>query len=52
MLVPVGDVQAMSDAMKRLAGNPQLGVRLGMEAQKLKEQLSVAKIADLFLEAL
>lgn len=52
LLVPVGDVQAMSDAMKRLAGNPQLGVRLGMEAQKLKEQLSVAKIADLFLEAL
>lgn len=52
LLVPVGDVQAMSDAMKRLAADPQLRVRLGMEAQKLKEQLSIGKIADLFLEAM
>lgn len=52
LLVPVGDAQAMSDAMKRLAEDPQLGRKLGMEAQKLKEQLSAAKIADLFLKAL
>lgn len=49
LLVPVGDVTALSDAMLRLAGDPQLGLRFGQEGRKLKEQLSVTKIADRFL---
>lgn len=51
ILVPVGNEEALAHAMERLAGNPQLGISLGMEAQKLKEQLSVARIADFFLKA-
>ena len=50
LLVPVGDEAALADAMKRLAEAPGLGKRLGVEAQKLKEQLGVSKIADRFLE--
>lgn len=51
LLVPVGDETALADAMKCLAEDKQLGSRLGREAQKLKEELSVGKIADRFLEA-
>lgn len=49
LLVPVKDVTALSDAMKRLAGDPQLGRRFGQEGQKLREQLCVSRIADRFL---
>lgn len=49
LLVPVGDVSALAAAMDRLAGNRDLGRRLGAEAAKLKEELAVSKIADRFL---
>lgn len=52
LLVPVKDVTALANAMRRLAGDPQLGARLGREAQKLKERLSVTRIADSFLQLL
>lgn len=48
-LVPVGDVGALAAAMGRLAADPALGKRLGREAAKLKEELTVSKIADRFL---
>lgn len=51
LLIPTGDADALADAMKRLAQEPELGVRLGREAAKLKEQLSVSKIAECFLHS-
>lgn len=51
LLVPVGDAAALTAAMKRLAADSQLGRQFGLEGRKLKEQLSVARIADRFLEA-
>lgn len=50
LLVPAGDMTALSDAMMRLAHDPQLGQRFGREGQELKEQLSVSKIADSFYQ--
>ncbi len=49
LLVPTGDDKALAAAIKRLAEDKDLGIRLGEEAAKLKEQLSVAKIAERFL---
>jgi len=49
LLVPVGDVSAMTLAMGRLAADPALGRRLGREAAKVKEELDVSRIADRFL---
>mgnify|MGYP001100448933 CR=1 FL=1 len=49
LLVPVGDAEALTAAMDKLAENPELGRRLGIEAAKLKENLAVPKIADRFL---
>lgn len=50
LLVPTGDEDALAECMKSLAGDAGLGQRLGAEAARLKEQLSVPKIADLFLQ--
>lgn len=52
LLVPAGEEEALVAAMKRLAQEPDLGVRLGREAAKLKEQLSASQIADRFLRSL
>lgn len=48
LLVPVGDREALAEAMKRLAKDPMLGQCFGVEGRKLREQLSVSKIADSF----
>lgn len=50
LLVPTGDERALADAMMCLAKDPGMGQRFGQEGQKLKEQLSVSKIADRFLK--
>lgn len=49
LLVPTGDASAMAEAMDRIAGNPAFADQLGAEAQKLREELAVEKIADRFL---
>ena len=49
LLVPTGNMTELSDAMLRLAGDPQLGAGFGREGQKLKETLGVSQIADRFL---
>lgn len=49
-LTPVGDVQSLARAMGRLADEAALAEQFGREAMKLKEELTVAKIADRFLE--
>ncbi|MCM1266494.1 MAG: glycosyltransferase [Bacteroidales bacterium] len=48
-LVPVGDVEALAQAMGRLADDPALGEKLGGEAAKLRGELTTAKIAERFL---
>lgn len=48
-LVPVGDADALSHAMGRLAEEPGLAERFSREAVKLKEELAVSRIADSFL---
>lgn len=46
ILTPVGDVQALYRAMKEIAENPDLAKRLSQEAVKIREELSVERIAD------
>ncbi len=51
LLVPVGDTEAMTEAMCRLAGDDELRRRMSQNAAKVREQYSVAKIADQMLKA-
>ncbi|MDD6170414.1 MAG: glycosyltransferase family 4 protein [Lachnospiraceae bacterium] len=46
ILVPVGDVDAMSEAMIKLAENPQYAYQLGMEALNVRKNYSVKMIVD------
>ena len=50
ILTPVGDAQRLSEAMKRVAGNPELARRLSLNGAKIKETYKLKKIADRFLE--
>lgn len=50
ILVPVNDVQAMADAMKEVAGNPKLAEKLSINGTKIREELSVDKIVNQWME--
>lgn len=50
VLVPVNDVQAMADAMKEVAGNPELAEKLSINGSKIREDLSVDKIVNQWME--
>lgn len=50
ILTPVGDARALSEAMMKLAGNPELARKLSANGAKIKERYSLVKIADRFLE--
>ncbi len=51
ILVPPGDVNALTDAMHQLAVNPELRRRMGSEARRRYEQLfSPARVLPLLLE--
>lgn len=50
ILTPVGDVKALSDAMLKLADNPEFARILSANGAKIKEQYGLEKIADRFLE--
>lgn len=50
ILTPVGDQQALCDAMKRIAGDPELAKKLSYHGSRIKEQYHLSKIADKFLE--
>lgn len=49
ILTPVGDAKALSDAMLRLASDPELARKFSVNGAKIKEQYSLDKIADRFL---
>lgn len=46
LLTPIGDVQALYEAMKKLVDDPAYAARLGCEAAKIRQELSIEKIAD------
>lgn len=46
LLTPIGDKQAMYEAMKKLVENPAYAAGLGCEAAKIRHELSIEKIAD------
>lgn len=50
ILVPVNDVQALADAMKEVAGNPALAEKLSVNGTKIREELSVDKIVNQWME--
>ena len=52
MLVPVGDVDAMADAMSRIADDIELSDKLSENAAKLREELDIKTIAERWLEIL
>ena len=50
ILVPVNDVEAMYKAMKEIAENEELAEKISFNGTKLKEELSVDKIVNQWLE--
>ena len=46
LLTPIGDEQALYEAMKKLAEDPSLAARLGAEAAKVRRELSIEQIAE------
>lgn len=50
ILTPVGDAKALSEAMKRVAGDPALASKLSLNGAKVKETYKLKKIADRFLD--
>ena len=50
ILVPVDDVEALFAAMKYLVDTPEIAVKLGENAKRIRERWPIEKIADLWLE--
>lgn len=51
ILVPVGEIEPLTAAMKKLAGDAVFARKLGLEGRKLREKNRVDRIADCFLQA-
>lgn len=52
LLVPVGNVMALSNAMKQIVANPELTEKLSKNAARCREKYSVDKICEQWLEVL
>lgn len=50
LLVPVGDVEAMAEAMEKLAEDPQLRASLGKAAKQVRHDLAADKICQKWLD--
>lgn len=50
LLTPVGDRKALTDAMIRIAGDPEFAGKLSANGTKITERYGLEKIADRFLE--
>lgn len=50
LLVPVGQIKPLAEAMRKIAGDSEFAKSLGLEGRKLKEEIRVSRIADRFLE--
>ncbi len=51
LLTPVGDAQALTAAMRKIAENPDFARMLSANGAGIREKYSLEKIADRFLEA-
>ncbi len=51
LLVPVGDAEALTAAMAKIADNKELAGQISLEGRKLRERNRIEQIADDFLEA-
>lgn len=49
LLVPVGAIEPLTEAMKKIASDQEFARKLSMEGRKLREQNNIAEIADRFL---
>lgn len=52
LLIPVGDVKALADAMKKMAESSQKANEFGAEAAKIRERFSTNHIADQWIQEL
>lgn len=52
LLVPVGDAEALYEAMKRIVEDESLAASLAANAAKIREELSLEKIAERWIELL
>ena len=52
ILVPVGDTQAMYEAMRIVLKDPALAAKLSREAIKVRDKFPLCKIAKRWLEVL
>lgn len=50
ILVPVNDVDAIANAMKEVAGDAELAEKLSVNGTKIREELSVDKIVNQWME--
>lgn len=48
LLVPVGEIEPLVSAMKKIAKDPALAAQFGREGRKLREEIRVGRIADRF----
>lgn len=51
LLIPVGEVDSLVQAMKRIAENVDFAAKLGLEGRKIREDNRIDRIADCFLQA-
>ena len=51
-LVPVGQVDALRDAMEKMAGSEELAAQMGREASKVRERFSLQSIVKEWLDLL
>ncbi|MBD5456969.1 MAG: glycosyltransferase family 4 protein [Lachnospiraceae bacterium] len=49
LLVPVGEIEPLAAAMKKIAGDSVFAGKLSLEGRKLREEIQVERIADRFL---
>ena len=50
LLVPVGDAEQLTDAMKKIAGDSAFAEQLSIEGRKMRERNRVDQVADCFLD--
>lgn len=50
LLIPVGDRQALTDAMKYIIEHAEAAEKMGEEAKKVRERFSIQAVADAWLE--
>ena len=50
LLIPVGDTDALTRALRRIMDDPELEERLGVNAAKIKEDLEPKKVNQMWMD--